>query len=49
MGLLVGEIFELDELARSCRARGAWDFLFSAPPLPFIGAVGSPVNPIAVL
>ncbi len=49
MGLLVGEIFELDELARSCRARGAWDFLFSAPPLPFLGAVGSPVNPIAVL
>jgi kynurenine formamidase len=49
MGLLVGEIFELDALAEACRDRGAWDFLFSAPPLPFVGAVGSPVNPLAVL
>jgi kynurenine formamidase len=49
MGLLVGEIFELDSLAEACRARGSWDFLLSAPPLPFLGAVGSPVNPIAVL
>ena len=49
MGLLVGEIFELDALAETCRAAGVWEFLFAAPPLPFLGAVGSPVNPLAVL
>lgn len=49
MGLLIGEIFELDALAESCRAAGAYEFLFAAPPLPFVGAVGSPVNPLAVL
>jgi len=48
MGLLVGEIFELDALAEACRADGVWAFLFCAPPLPFTGAVGSPVNPLAV-
>lgn len=48
MGLLIGEIFELDALAEDCREDGLWDFLFTAPPLPFLGAVGSPVNPLAV-
>ena len=48
MGLLIGEIFVLDALAEACRADGRWDFLFTAPPLPFIGAVGSPINPLAV-
>ncbi len=49
MGLLVGEIFELDALAEDCRRTGVWEFLFSAPPLPFTGAVGSPVNPLAIV
>lgn len=48
MGLLVGEIFELDALAAHCRATATWEFLFCAPPLPFTGAVGSPVNPLAI-
>ena len=48
LGLLIGEIFELDDLAGACRADGRWDFLFTAPPLPFIGAVGSPINPLAI-
>jgi kynurenine formamidase len=49
MGLLIGEIFELDALAARCRDLGVYEFLFAAPPLPFIGGVGSPVNPLAVL
>jgi kynurenine formamidase len=49
MGLLIGEIFELDELAATCRAQASFEFLFCAPPLPFMRAVGSPVNPLAVL
>ncbi len=48
MGLLIGEIFALDVLAEACRADGRWDFLFTAPPLPFTGAVGSPINPLAI-
>jgi kynurenine formamidase len=48
MGLLVGEIFDLEALADDCAADGRYEFLFSAPPLPITGGVGSPVNPIAV-
>ena len=48
MGLLIGEIFALDALAEACRADGRWDFCFTAPPLPFTGAVGSPINPLAI-
>lgn len=48
MGLLIGEIFDLDELAADCAADGIYEFLFVAPPLPFTRAVGSPVNPLAV-
>jgi len=48
MGLLIGEIFDLDALADDCAADGVNEFLFVAPPLPFTGAVGSPVNPLAI-
>jgi kynurenine formamidase len=48
MGLLIGEIFDLDELAEDCAADGKYEFLFVAPPLPITGAVGSPVNPLAI-
>ena len=48
MGLLVGEIWDLDPLAADCAADGQYDFLFSGPPLVIPGAVGSPVNPQAI-
>jgi len=48
MGMLVGEIFALDELAEDCARDRVFEFLFVAPPLPFTGAVGSPVNPLAI-
>lgn len=48
MGLLIGEMFDLDALAEDCAADQRFEFLFCAPPLPFTKAVGSPVNPIAV-
>lgn len=48
MGLLVGEIFDLEELARDCAQDGVYEFMFVAPPLPFARAVGSPVNPLAI-
>ncbi len=49
MGLSVGEIFQLDDLAIECAAEARWEFMFIAAPLPITGAVGSPVNPLAVL
>jgi hypothetical protein len=48
MGLLIGEIFALDELAEACAADGVWEFFLSAPPLPFPGAAGSPPGPVAI-
>ncbi len=47
-GLLLGEIFNLDELAEACASDGNYDFFFTAPPLPITGAVGSPINPLAI-
>lgn len=48
MGLLVGEIFDLDALAADCAKDGVYEFQFVAPPLPITGAVGSPINPLAI-
>jgi len=48
MGLLVGEIFDLDPLAADCASDGVYEFFFVAPPLPFTGAVGSPLNAYAI-
>jgi len=48
MGLLFGEIFSLEALAQACAEDGHYAFLFSAPPLPITGAVGSPINPLAI-
>ena len=48
MGLLLGELFVLDELADDCAADGIYDFFFSAAPLNFPRAVGSPINPLAI-
>ncbi|MFJ1808351.1 MULTISPECIES: cyclase family protein [unclassified Streptomyces] len=48
IGLLIGEMWDLDALADDCAADGVHDFWLTAAPLPITGAVGSPVNPIAV-
>jgi kynurenine formamidase len=48
MGLTLGEMFDLEDLAVDCARDGVWEFLFSAPPLKVTGGVGSPLNPLAV-
>jgi kynurenine formamidase len=48
MGMLVGEIFDLEGLAADCAQDGIHEFMFVAPPLPITGAVGSPINPQAL-
>jgi kynurenine formamidase len=48
MGMTMGEIFNLKELADDCEADKVYEYLFVAPAIPITGAVGSPVNPLAI-
>ena len=48
IGISMGEIFFLKELAEDCAQDGVYEFFFCAPPLPITGAVGSPINPLAI-
>ncbi len=48
MGLTVGEIFYLEDLAEDCGRDGVYEFFFVAPPLRITGGVGSPTNPTAI-
>jgi kynurenine formamidase len=48
MGMMLGEFWFLDALAEDCAADGVYEFQLVAPPLRVTGAVGSPVNPIAL-
>ena len=47
MGLMQGQNWDLEALAADCAADGIYEFLLEASPQPFVGAVGSPVNPVA--
>lgn len=48
LGLTLGELFELEALADDCAADRVYEFLFVAQPLRIPGAVGSPINPLAI-
>jgi len=48
IGITMGEIFYLKDLADDCADDKVYEFLFTAPPLPVSKAVGSPINPMAV-
>lgn len=48
LGLFLGEMWDLDGLAAVCAEDGRYDFLLTAAPLRVTGAVGAPVNPIAL-
>jgi kynurenine formamidase len=48
VGLTLGEIFYIEELAADCAADGVYEFFFCGPPLPITKAVGSPINPMAI-
>ncbi|MET0704995.1 MAG: cyclase family protein [Mycobacterium sp.] len=48
MGMMFGEYWNLTALAADCAADGVYEFQLIAPPLSVVGAVGSPVNPIAL-
>jgi kynurenine formamidase len=48
MGLTQGQNFDLEDLAADCADDGRYAFLLEASPIPFTGALGAPVNPVAV-
>lgn len=48
LGLTIGEMWDLEELGEHCATLSRYEFLLSAPPLRITGAVGSPVNPVAL-
>jgi len=48
MGLMLGEYWDLEELATDCARDGRYDFQLIASPLKVTGGVGSPINPVAV-
>ena len=48
IGVSMGEIFYLKELAQDCAADGVYEFFFSAAPMHLPGAAGSPINPQAI-
>jgi hypothetical protein len=49
LGMPLGELFLLSELADWLRAHGRSRFLFTAPPLRLPGAVGSPVTGVGTV
>ncbi|MGE0733236.1 MAG: cyclase family protein [Alphaproteobacteria bacterium] len=48
IGISMGEIFYLKELAEDCARDKVYEFFFVAPPLHLPGGAGSPINPQAI-
>jgi kynurenine formamidase len=48
MGMMFGEMWNFAALAADCASDGVWEFQLVAPPLRITGAVGSPLNPLAL-
>lgn len=47
LGMAMGEMWKLDELAADCADDGRYEFFLTCKPLNLIGGVGSPANAIA--
>jgi kynurenine formamidase len=48
LGMMIGELFDLDAIAADCAADGVYEMFFAAPPLPVVNGVGSPLNPVVI-
>ena len=48
IGLTMGEMFYVKELAEDCAADKTYEFFFCGPPLVITGGTGSPINPQAI-
>ena len=49
LGIHLGELWYLSELAAALKAQNRFRFLLTAPPLRMPGVVGSPVTPVATI
>jgi kynurenine formamidase len=49
LGMPMGELWDLDELAAACRALGRWTVCVATVPLNLPGGVASPANAVAIL
>ncbi|HEX6345186.1 cyclase family protein [Umezawaea sp.] len=47
LGMAVGELWKLDDLAADCAADGVFEFFLTCKPLNLVGGVGSPPNALA--
>jgi len=48
LGMAVGELWRLDDLAADCASDGVYEFFLTAKPLNLRGGVGSPPNALAI-
>jgi hypothetical protein len=48
LGMIIGELWKLDELAADCAGDGVYEFFLTVKPLNLVGGVGSPPNAIAI-
>jgi kynurenine formamidase len=48
LGMTLGEMFDLEELAEDCASDGRYEFLFCGMRLNFTGAAGTPLAPVAI-
>lgn len=48
LGMALGELFVLDDLAEACQSDDRWEFLFVGVPLKIPGGIGSPANAVAI-
>ncbi len=48
LGMPIGELWQLDDLAADCAADGRYEFFFTSAPLNVPGGVGSPPNALAI-
>jgi kynurenine formamidase len=48
LGIIIGELWSLEELAADCAQDKVYEFFLVAPPLKITNGVGSPINPMAI-
>ena len=46
--MTMGEMFYLKDLAEDCLNDNTYEFLLVAESIPITGAVGTPINPLAI-
>jgi kynurenine formamidase len=48
LGMSLGELWALEDVAAACAEEGRWEFFVAAQPLNVTNASGSPLNPVAI-